>query len=126
MDTAKATLLGTVVAALVTLAGALLNRYGKRDDTATERARLAEDRRQKDIDRIIDTLQEEVAALRVVVKAHEETIATLRAQNYDLFGEKQQLANEIGRQKQRSHEQDRELVTLRARVAQLEGKVLDG
>src|SRR5690242_13513072 len=123
MDTAKATLLGTVVAALVTLAGALLNRYGKRDDTQTERARLAEDRRQKDIDRIVDTLQEEVAGLRVVVKAHEETIGALRAQNYDLYGEKQQIAQELDRQKARSHEQDRELVMLRARVAQLEGKV---
>jgi chromosome segregation ATPase len=109
VDTARATLAGTVAAALVALAGALLNRYGKRDDTATERARLADERRQKDIDTIIGTLQEEVASLRVVVRSHEETINTLRTQNFDLYGEKQTLAGE--------------LVRLRARVAQLEGKV---
>lgn len=105
----KATLFGAAIAALVSLVGAILARYGKRDDTLVERQRLAEERRQKDIDRIIDTLQEEVSSLRLVVKSHEETISQLRISNADLYGEKQMMSMEVAR--------------LRLRVGQLEGKI---
>lgn len=113
MDATRATLIGTIVAALVSVAGgiftAIANRRGKRDDTETDRARMLEDRRQKDIDTIIETLQEDVAGLRLVVRAHEETIEALRLQNYELRGDRAQLGNEVAR--------------LRARVQELEGRV---
>lgn len=112
----RATLIGTVVAALVSLAGALLARYGKRDDTATERQRLADDRRQKDIDTIIGQLRATIARFegelkecRAEIEKHEATIERLRLANADLYGEKAQLGNEVFR--------------LTARVKQLEGKV---
>lgn len=119
----RATLIGTVVAALVSLAGALLARYGKRDDTATERQRLAEDRRQKDIDTIIAQLREtigrfegELGGCNEKIDRHEATIERLRLANADLYGEKQQLAQRLG-------EQDREIARLRLRVVELEGKL---
>lgn len=112
MDAARATLIGTVVAALVSLAGgvftAIVNLRGKRDETQTERSRLDEDRRRQDINLIIQTLQQDVATLRLVVKAHEETIEELRLGNADLYGEKQLMGQEVAR--------------LRARVVELEGK----
>jgi chromosome segregation ATPase len=114
-DTLIGTLIGTVGTVVVATITWLATRGKTRTDSATTTAQLAEERRQKDIDQIISTLQEEVASLRVVVKAHEETIQALRTQNYDVFGEKQQLAQRLG-------EQDRELARLRMRVAELEGR----
>jgi chromosome segregation ATPase len=116
VDSGRATLVGGILAALVSLVGAFLARYGKRDDTATERQRLADDRRQKDIDTIIAQLREtigrfdgELKGCKEEIDRHETTIERLRLANNDLYGEKQQLAGEVAR--------------LRARVQELEGKV---
>lgn len=113
---ARATLIGAMIAGIVSIAGALLARYGKRDDTFTERQRLAEERRQKDLDRLYDGLRTTIADLQAEVKEcesrlgqAEETIAKLRTENYDLRGDRAQLGNEVAR--------------LRARVADLEKRV---
>lgn len=113
---ARATLIGAMIAGIVSIAGALLARYGKRDDTHTERQRLAEERRQKDLDRLYDGLRTTIADLQAEIKgcekrleAQDATIERLRLANADLYGEKQQLSIEVGR--------------LQRRVAELEGKV---
>ena len=112
----KATLYGAAIAALVSLIGAVLARYGKRDDTQVERARLAEERRQKDIDRLIENLQEEVAICKrdreaqgLVIRSHEDTIADLRLKYYDIYGDKQQLAGEVARLRERVKELERKV-----------------
>lgn len=106
------TLIGSIYGGAVVLVGAVLTWLATRGktqaDAAMSQAQLTEQRRQQDITTIIDTLQEDVASLRLVVKAHEETINALRLENYELRGDRAQLSNEITR--------------LRARVQDLEGK----
>lgn len=106
------TLIGSIYGGAVVLVGAFLTWLATRGktqaDAAMNQAQLTEQRRQQDITTIIDTLQEDVASLRLVVKAHEETINALRLENYELRGDRAQLSNEVAR--------------LRARVQDLEGK----
>jgi predicted nuclease with TOPRIM domain len=107
-DTLIGTLIGTVGTVLVAGITWLATRGKAGTDAAIGRAQLTEQRRQQDITTIIETLQEDVASLRVVAKEHEVTINALRLENYDLRGERAQLGNEVAR--------------LRTRVAELEGR----
>lgn len=116
----QATQWGVMLASLIAAAGGLvtawLNRRSSVDTTETDRARLEEDRRRQDINLIIETLQDDVEKLRLVVSSHEQTIEALRLENIDLRGDRAQLGLRVA-------EQDRTIAQLRARVAELEGKV---
>lgn len=109
------------------MAGAALyqqwaTRRAARDTTEGDRARLSADTRNRDLDRLylglrtmISDLQAEQKGLRATIDEHEATIEKLRLANADLYGDKQQLANQLRNQEQT-------IAQLKARVAELEAK----